>query len=655
MRRERIRRLGLGAAFLFALLTIGAVACDGDDKPPAAVDTPTAAPTATATPDPAVELAAKIGVRGGLPENDPLDLAARFGKTDGRAPISKPFAGEPAIGSSRDFIVQRISGAAYAGTAPPQNVTISATLAAVSEHAYFYVDDALGFDAAAAEDAAADFEETVWPSVTGALGEPAIPGVDGDPRIIVLQADLGGAVGGYYSGDDAYLRSVRPASNEAEIVYLDRGLSLGGASFNVVLAHELQHLVHARLDGSEEAWINEGLSETALGLAGGALSSIDTFAARPDTQLNTWLTEDSSSHYGAGASFTRYLADRFGGVNELGAIARAEGDGAAGIDEYLDGVDPELTFREAVADWMAANVLNRAEGRFGNPSAPVDVNVQYELAEASPALGEASQFGADYYALEGLGAGEYVVRFDGAAGVPALPPPALERGAVLWSNAEDEIDTKLTLPLDLRGAASPALTFKTWFDIEPWYDWGYVAVSTDGGATWEALTGAHTRDDDAVQVAYGPGYSGTSGGGQEPAWVDERVDLSAYAGQEVLVRFEYVTDGASHGEGWAIDDVAVSGGVFGDSDGLDASWNFDGWVRVDVPLRQQWIVRLIGERGDGEPVVLDADIGLDGNGELRFAADGLFDVVLAIAGATEGTRQRAPYTVELLRAASPTP
>ena len=48
--------------------------------------------------------------------------------------------------------------------------------------------------------AAADqFEASVWPKVTAAFGEPLTPGVDGDPRIIVLQSDLGGGVGGYFS------------------------------------------------------------------------------------------------------------------------------------------------------------------------------------------------------------------------------------------------------------------------------------------------------------------------------------------------------------------------------------------------------------------------------------------------------------------------
>ena len=76
---------------------------------------------------------------------------------------------------------------------------------------------------------------------------------------------------------------------------------------------------------------------------------------------------------------------------------------------------------------------------------------------------------------------------------------------LLWGNAEESIDTKLTREVDLTGATDPVLTFRTWYDIERWYDWGYVSVSTDGGATWTPLAGDHTTTDDPVQAAYGPG------------------------------------------------------------------------------------------------------------------------------------------------------
>jgi hypothetical protein len=218
---------------------------------------------------------------------------------------------------------------------------------------------------------------------------------------------------------------------------------------------------------------------------------------------------------------------------------------------------------------------------------------------------------------------------------------------LLWSNAQDDIDTRLTREIDLTRATAPVLTFRTWFDIEPWYDWGYVAVSTDGGSTWRALEGTHTTADDPVATSYGPGYTDTSGGGDVPQWVEERMSLEEFSGRRIQLRFEYVTDGSTHGEGWAIDDVAVEDTAFRDPDGADAGWDFDGWVRIDAPLHQGWIVRLIASDASGEPVVRDARISSEGVGALSFDATGLHDVVVAIAGATEGTTQLAPYTIEL--------
>lgn len=603
----------------------------------------TAAPTATPPP---VDLALQIGVRADLPPYDPIALAARYRKTQGRAPATKPFAGEANVGDSRSFTVVRISAASLSGSAPPIIATITAKLLAKSAHAYFYEDAALDADPAAVQQAADKFESTVWPTVTGVFGLPAIPGVDGDPRIIILQADLGGGAGGYFNADDIYLKAVRPYSNEAEMVYMDRTLKPGGESFNVVLAHEFQHLIHANNDLGEEAWVNEGLSDDALGLVGGAMSSVRSFEAHPETSLTDWES-GSLPHYGASASFFRYLASRFGGDPSLGAIAREPGDGEAGVDQFLASVGQSLRFRDVFADWTAANILNRESGPYGNPGHPLDVDVQNALAAGASADGDAHQFGSDYYSLTGLGGGEHVLHFEGRATSPVLPADPPGGGPVLWGNAEDGIDTTITRPLDLTGATNPVLTFKTWFDIERWYDWGYVSVSTDGGSTWEALPGDQTTTDDPVLAAYGPGYSGKSGGGGESAWVDERVSLAKFAGQKVLLRFEYVTDGATHGDGWAISGFAVEGTSMSNPGFADPSWSSDGWVRIDHQLQQTYVVRLIEEKAGGESAVLDVPLDQAETGDLRFNSDGVTAATLVVAGSTEGTTATAPYHIEL--------
>ena len=637
-----------------------ATACSGSKKSHDITETPATSvvaavasaasePSPAFTPGPASNLASQIGVEANLPQLDPIGLAASYRKTAGRAPVAKPFAGEANVGDARDFIVAKLTGGALAHQTPPGVETITATLLAKSAHAYFYEDNSIEADAAGVQAAADAFDATIWPTVTGVFGEPDIPGVDGDPRIVVLQADLGGAVGGYYSGDDQYLRAVRPLSNEAEMVYMDRTLKPGGAAFNVVLAHEFQHLIHAHRDNGEEAWVNEGLSEDSSMLVGGAASSIKSFEAKPNTQLNFWDSAGSSPHYGAGAAFFRYLASRFGGDPSFGAIAHQQRDGTAGVDEFLASIGQPLRFTNVFADWIAANVLNQDSGPYGNPARHADIRIDKELAPGDSIDAAANQFGADYYAVPGLDGGEYVLRFHGQAQVPVLPPSALERGPVLWSNGEDAIDTRLTRDLDLTAATTPVLTFQTWFDIERWYDWGYVSASIDGGQTWSALSGDNTTTDDPVQQAYGPGYSGESGDGADPAWVNERISLAQFAGQKIKLRFEYVTDGGTHREGWAIRDLAVEGATFRDPDLSSPGWTSEGWVRIDRSLPQTYIVRVIETRDNGAATVLDVPLDAAQSGELRFSTSGVTDVVVAIAGSAIGTNQPAPYTVQLAR------
>jgi hypothetical protein len=381
-------------------------------------------------------------------------------------------------------------------------------------------------------------------------------------------------------------------------------------------------------------------------LVGGAASSIKSFASKPETQLNAWDSVGSGAHYGAGAAFFRYLASRFGGDASLGAIAKQPRPGVAGVDQFLASIGQTVRFRDVFADWIAANVLNEDSGAYGNPGHAIDIRIDGEVRDGDSIDGSAHQFGTDYYAMPGLDGGDYLLRFGGNSSARALPPAALGDGPVLWGNAQDSIDTTLTYDVDLSRASSPSLTFKTWYDIERWYDWGYVSASTDGGATWQALAGAHTTTDDPAQQAFGPGYSGNSGDGADASWIDETVALAQFAGKKILLRFEYVTDGGTHGEGWAIRDVAVGDGTSRVS--IDEPRSA-GWVNVDRSLPQTFIARLIISKSDGGSSVLDIPLDANNAGELRFSSAGVSDAVLAIAGSTEGTNQTAPYTIELAR------
>ncbi|RME27072.1 MAG: hypothetical protein D6800_05505, partial [Candidatus Zixiibacteriota bacterium] len=94
------------------------------------------------------------------------------------------------------------------------------------------------------------------------------------------------------------------------------------------------------------------------------------------------------------------------------------------------------------------------------------------------------------------------------------------------------------------------LRCRLWYDIEQDWDYAYVEVSTDG-QNFTPLAGNVTTNTNPNGNNRGNGITGASG-----SWVQGLFDLSAYAGQDVVVRFSYFTDGYVTGEGFYVDDIS---------------------------------------------------------------------------------------------------
>lgn len=140
---------------------------------------------------------------------------------------------------------------------------------------------------------------------------------------------------------------------------------------------------------------------------------------------------------------------------------------------------------------------------------------------------------------------------------PAPPAPSWKSGAGV--DGSDYV-TGLTLSLSSALPANSSLDFKAQYDIEDGWDYGYVQVSTDGGTTWTNIAGNITTNDDpyvelndGVPINKGNGITGTTSGN----WVDAHFDLSAYSGQTVKIRFDYVCDLYTYGTGWNFNNVSV--------------------------------------------------------------------------------------------------
>ncbi|MBN8210537.1 immune inhibitor A [Bacillus sp. NTK071] len=122
-----------------------------------------------------------------------------------------------------------------------------------------------------------------------------------------------------------------------------------------------------------------------------------------------------------------------------------------------------------------------------------------------------------------------------------------------FSGSADGLNNSAVLPVDLTNVSNGELSFKTWYDIETDWDYGSVQVSEDG-KEWTTIPGNITTETDPNEANPGHGITGSSEG-----WVDGTFNLNDYAGKEVFVKFNYLTDGAVSNPGFYIDDVLVTG------------------------------------------------------------------------------------------------
>ncbi|MFB3907475.1 MAG: M28 family peptidase [Candidatus Eisenbacteria bacterium] len=132
-------------------------------------------------------------------------------------------------------------------------------------------------------------------------------------------------------------------------------------------------------------------------------------------------------------------------------------------------------------------------------------------------------------------------------------------GTKLSTNYGNCADYRLDLPpLDLREYQTARLHFWHWYKTEAAYDGGNVQVSTDDGASWAVLSpvGGYpsSLSGSCNPLAGQPGYSGT-----RTSWTEAIVDLSAWAGQPIRVRFWFGSDEGTRDRGWYIDDLSFEG------------------------------------------------------------------------------------------------
>jgi hypothetical protein len=552
-----------------------------------------------------------------LPPHDRIAMSAQLlGITDLPLPRTQPEHYD--IGTQDQFYA-RVNGFT-------RTETFTAAVRAISEHLIVWVDVRADMPPDVAGSIAAAFDAQVYDAVRALWGSERTPGIDGDPRLHVLFIYAGRDAGyaAYYAREHSYPAVIAPFSNEREMFLFNLDVVRDGINVDVVtsvLAHEFQHMIRDHIQPTLDNWLDEGYSMfTQHHLFGDFVAAL-AYLERPDTQLNAWheALGSRAANYGAALLFTTYTHQRYG----LSALQAA---GSVDTGFGLDALDAALQARAATdvntvfADWVLANTLLDSsidDGRYGYVTLPPTLPRPPAVASTSSYPfaydGQAFQYSADYIALDNLAdADTLTLRLTMPDSVPLVETqsnasvgaqyiaPLRDTFAnhVWYSHRGDESAPTLTRTFDLRGATSATLRYRVWYALETGYDYGYLLVSDDGGASWDIVPTPAMTTDRSSGINYGAAYNGMSEG-----WRDEAVDLSAYVGRDILVRFATASDDAVTLAGMAIDDVRVDElGYSADFESENGGWSGDGWVWVDNQLPQRAWVQAI-QHTDGAPII----------------------------------------------------
>ncbi|GAV44468.1 immune inhibitor A domain-containing protein [Streptomyces acidiscabies] len=164
-----------------------------------------------------------------------------------------------------------------------------------------------------------------------------------------------------------------------------------------------------------------------------------------------------------------------------------------------------------------------------------------------------------------------------------------------WSGSANDLRNTLTRPVDLTGKSSATLSLDAWWDTEKDFDYAYVEVSADGGATYTPVDG--TLADGTAIPRDGSGRPALTG--SVDAYQKLTFPLDAYAGKKISLRFRYQTDGGVALKGFAADQITLKADgatVFADdAESADAAWTASGFSRIGASISDNYAQYYLAE------------------------------------------------------------
>jgi hypothetical protein len=132
--------------------------------------------------------------------------------------------------------------------------------------------------------------------------------------------------------------------------------------------------------------------------------------------------------------------------------------------------------------------------------------------------------------------------------------------------------------------------------------------------------------------------------GRSEYWREEKVDLTPYAGKNIVIRLAYITDLILTKGGIAIDNLAIPEiGFYDDGETALEGWTAAGFERVPSAIPQQWHLQLI-TFPDGIPTIESIELTAENKASLSLPLAGNNgEAILIVAASAPMTLEQAQY------------
>lgn len=477
------------------------------------------------------------------------------------------------------------------------------------------------------------FDTVIYPTVTTVFGEPLPRGDEGQKTWILIHNIRDTS---YYDPSSwpyftaGYFSASEDAVNNKNMMHVDsfnwaEGTGPSGERpyfYEGCFAHEFEHLVHFDQDPDEPSWVDEGLADLAMLLCGYGQAAEDHLAFymvyHPMTALTFW--GDNVWDYGASYLFQLYLYEQYGGSDFISALVQEQANGIEGIEKTLAAFHYRDSFDTIFDRWTIANYLDdtrKGGGKYGYES--IDIGTMdtwgytieyalYNLWVGPPfevSLGSTLYVSSDwFFGMEPLPYTAHYVRInceeyddykvmvsldgDDFSGTTAYS------GTYEWySDAEAWAWRSFYQTFDIP-AGGATLNFRTFYEIEQDWDYGYVEVYDHNTDEWHTLDApgtvdylAHLQDNPNTPAGREPAdyeaagrwhaFTDYSGG-----WIPVSMDLSPFAGHTIDLYFSTWQDGAFTLQMMYVDDISIPEiGFFDDIESGEGDWISTGWYITD--------------------------------------------------------------------------